>query len=174
MATGRIILPIGAATPPDNSTTNLPAAIRRVKSSATAPSPHFIEAQFADAAINGLHWSFPMPGDYASAPVLKAQLKSSVAGNNVRLDARIAAYTPDTDTTSLNAKALAAANLLTAAIPATTAERVTDADIALANADSLAALDFVVIFFSRLGADAADTNTGVLKLVGLTLEYTTT
>jgi hypothetical protein len=41
MATGSILLPIGAVVLPDGSTSNLGPAMQRVKSSATAPAPIF-------------------------------------------------------------------------------------------------------------------------------------
>ena len=69
MATGTILLPIGAAILPDGSASNAAPAVQRVKSSASAPTPYFLQLAFDATTEEQCMWSFRMPADYASAPV---------------------------------------------------------------------------------------------------------
>ncbi|TYB50229.1 hypothetical protein FXF51_56735 [Nonomuraea sp. PA05] len=175
MATGTIILPIGAADLPDGSASNAAPDIRKVKSSASAPSPYFKHALFDAATKEQLMWSFRMPEDYASTPVLKVQFKmASAVTGNVVIEGRLAATTPG-DATDQDAKAFAAANTSSAtAVPATTAGKIGEISLALANADSLAAGDFVVVYFARDAANASDSAAGDMEVVSVALTYTTT
>src|SRR5687768_9306033 len=71
MATGTIQLPVGGAILPDGSASNAAPGLLRVKSSAAAPSPYFWQLNFDASTEEQCYWSFRMPADYASAPVLK-------------------------------------------------------------------------------------------------------
>lgn len=175
MATGTVVLPIGAGMPPDGSATNLAPAIQRVKSSASAPAPYFLQAAMDAAQEEHLIWSFRMPADYASGPVVKIQFKmASATTGNVVMNSRIAAITPG-DATDADAKAWATVNASAAtAVPATTAGKVGEISITMTNADSLAAGDFVALSVSRDGASGSDTATGDLELIAVALTYTTT
>ncbi|MFB4285712.1 hypothetical protein ACBJ59_61370 [Nonomuraea sp. MTCD27] len=175
MSTGTILLPIGAADLPDGSASNLAADIKKVKSSAAAPTPYFKHALFDASNREQLMWSFRMPADYASAPVMRVQFKmASAITGNVVIEARIAATSPG-DSTDLDAKAFAAANTSAAtAVPTTTAGKLGEISLALANADSLAAGDFVTVYFARDAAHASDTATGDMEVVAVALTYTTT
>lgn len=162
-----------SATFPDGTASNLSPQLARVKSSAAAPSPYFYQLNFDAGQTEQAMWQFVVPSNYASAPVLSLQYKmASATSGNVRLDARIGAVTPG-DATDLDAKAFAAANLLTDAVPGT-AGHVKQADVPLANADSLAAGDLALVYLARLGGDGADTATGDLELVAAFLSYTAT
>lgn len=174
MAINSILLPIGAATLPDGSASNAAPAIQRVKSSAAAPTPHILEAAFDGATSEMLSWAFRMPSDYVSGPVLKVQFKPNGAtpSGNAVFDGRLAAYTPATDTTSLHAKAFAAANNSGAVSVGTVQYALREASITLTNADSLAANDFVILHLARLPADANDTYAADVGVVAVTLEYT--
>jgi hypothetical protein len=175
MATGTIILPIGAADLPDGSASNAAPDIRKVKSSASAPSPYFKHALFDASTKEQLYWSFRMPADYASGPVLKVQFKmASAVTGNVIVEGRLAAITPG-DATDADAKAFAAANTSSAtAVPATTAGKVGEISLTLTNADSLAAGDFVVAYLARDAANGSDTAAGDMEVVAVALTYTTT
>lgn len=173
MATGSVLLPIGAGRLPDGSASNLAPAITAVKSTATAPSPYFLQAAYDAAQTEQMMWSLRMPANYASGPSLKVQWKSTVTTGDVRWEGRLAAYTPGTDSTSVNAKAFAAANNATTTTGATTAQRVVETSITLTNDDSLAAGDFVVVYLARLGADGADTMAADALVVAVSLDYTT-
>lgn len=174
MATGNVILPIGAARPPDGTTSNLAPAITAVKGSATAPTPYFMQAGFDASQTEQLMWTFPVPANYASGPELHVQWKAAATSGNVRWEGRLAAYTPGTDSTDFAAKAFAAANNVTTAAGATTGGRLVESVITLTNADSVAANDTVVVYLARLGGDAADTMTGDAQAVSVTFQYTTT
>lgn len=176
MATGTILLPIGGAIPPDASASNAAPAIVRVKSSASAPSAHFLQANFDPATDEMLWWSFRMPSDYASAPVLKVLFKLSSDTNtahNVRFEGRLAAVTSG-DSTDVDAKALATTNSAGTTIPGT-AGYLKELSITLTNDDSLAAGDFAIVYLRRdadgtTGTD--DSTTGDCEVVAVSLEYT--
>jgi len=173
MATGSILLGIGAAILPDGSASNLAPAIQRVKSSAGAPSPYFLQAAFDAGQTEQMMWSFRMPADFSSSPVLKVQYKMvSATANDVAVEARIAAVS-DGDAQDVDAKAFGSANAATKTVPGT-AGHIDEISITLTNADSLAAGDFVVVYFARTGAAGGDTATGDMEVIAVSLEYTTT
>ncbi len=172
MATGSILLPIGAAVLPDGSASNAAPAIQRVKSSATAPAPYFLQAAFDASTEEQVMWSFRMPADYASAPVLRVQYKmTSATTGGVAFEARIAAVS-DGDSQDVDAKAFGSANVGTATVPGT-AGFLDEVTVTMTNADSVAAGDFVVVYLNRDPAHASDTATGDAEVVGVALLYTT-
>lgn len=174
MATGTIVLPAGAAAPGDGSASNAGPAIQRVKSSASAPSLMFLQLAFDASAKEMCYWSFRMPADYASGPVLKVQYKmTSATSGGVAFTANIAAVTPG-DSTDVDAKALAADNTATDATVPGTAGFLDEVSITLTNADSLAAGDLVIVRLAREVANAADTATGDCEVAGVSFEYVTT
>lgn len=173
MATGSIPLAIGAATLPDGSASNALPAIQRVKSSAAAPTPYLMQFAFDAATREQVMWSLRMPSDYGSAPVLKVQCKTSATSGNTVFEGRIAAVTP-ADAIDVNTKAFAAANASTATAVPASARRLFEISIALTNADSLAAGDFVVVYLARAAEAAGDTVDATdIEVVAVTLEYTT-
>lgn len=173
MATGSVLLTPQSAVLPDGSTDNLAPALQRVKSSASAPSPYFYQLVFDAAQTEQCMWSFRMPADYSSAPVLKVQYKmTSATTAEVVISGRLAAVT-DGDAQDVDAKAFAAANTSAATTVPGTAGHLDEISLTLTNADSLAAGDFVVAYLARLGADAGDDATGDMEVVAVTLQYTT-
>lgn len=175
MATGTLILPIGAAQLPDGTASNLFPGITRVKSSGTAPGVYFLQANFDAASLEWLTWSFRMPSDYLSDPTLKVQYKmASATTGNLIVVGRVAAITPGTDTTDADAKTFAAANTSAAtAVPGSPAGRVGEISLALTTDDSLAAEDWVCVYLARDGASGSDTAAGDMEVIACTLEYTT-
>lgn len=172
MATGSILCSIASAILPDGSATNLAPAIQRVKSSGTAPAPYFLQAAFDAAALEWCCWSLRMPATYASAPVAKLQYKmASATSGNVILVASLAAVS-DGDSTDVDAKVFATVNTSSATAVPGTAGYLDEVSLSLANADSVAAGDFVVLRVGRDGASGSDTATGDLELIAVTLEFT--
>jgi hypothetical protein len=174
MATGSILLSTVAATMPDGSASNAAPAAQRVKSSAAAPSLHFIQLAFDAATSEMCYWTFRMPADYASASVLKVQYKmASATSGNVIIAARIAAIS-DGDATDTDAKALGTVNTSGATAVPGTAGHIDEISLTMTNADSLAAGDWVTVQFERDADNASDTATGDMELIAASLEYTTT
>lgn len=174
MATGTIILPITAAITGDGTSGNEGPALQRVKSSASAPSPTWLQAVFDASTTERIMWALRMPADYVDSPELKVQFKmASATSGNVMFGGRVAAYTPTSDSSDADAKAFAAVNTATTAVPGTTAGRIAEASISLTTADSLAANDWAVIYLSREAANGSDTATGDCEVVAVTLEYQT-
>lgn len=178
MATNQIVLPIGGATPPDDSTNNKAPAIQTVKSSATSSStngaPFFDQALFDASTDEMLYWSFRLPGDYASGPLLIAQYKmASATTGSVRFEGRVAAITPG-DATDADAKALATTNSAGDTVPGT-AGFIKEVSITLTNADSLAAGDWVIVTLRRDadGTTGTDDATGDSEVISVSMVYTT-
>jgi hypothetical protein len=179
MATGYLPLPVGAAILPDGSTNNAAPALQRVKSSDTASStntpPYFLQLAYDASVDESAMWAFQMPGDYASAPVLRVKYKmASATSGSVRFEGRLAAIS-DGDATDADAKAFAATNSVGDTVPATTAGKIGEYTIPLTNADNLAAHDFVIVQLRRDadGTTGTDDAAGDCEVVAVTLEYTT-
>lgn len=174
MATGYIPLDLGAALLPDASTNNAPCGMVIAKSSAAAPTPIFTQLLFDAGTQEWAYFSFQMPGDYASAPVLNIIYKmASATSGNLILAATIAAQTGG-DSADVDAIAADTVNTSSAITVPGTAGYIDTETLALTNADSLAAGDFVVLGFSRDADNGSDTATGDMELIALTLSYTTT
>lgn len=172
MATGSISLTPGSAIMPDGSASNAAPAMQRVKSSASAPTPYFLQLAYDATTEEQVCWALRMPADYASGPVLKVAYKmASATTGGVAFEARLAAVS-DGDATDVDAKAFDAANVGTATVPGT-AGHLDEVSITMTNADSLAAGDFVVVYLCRDPAHASDTATGDAEVVAVALTYTT-
>lgn len=174
MATGTVLLGVGSAVIPDNSASNAAPAMQRTKSSAAAPSPHFLQLAFDATTDEMVYWAFRMPQDYSSSPVMKVQYKmASATTGNVRFEGRLAAVTSG-DAQDVDAKALATTNSNGGAVPAT-AGFLSEVSITLTNADSLAAGDYVIAYLRRDadGTTGTDDATGDCEVVAVALEYTT-
>lgn len=179
MATGYVQLSIGAAILPDGSSNNAAPAIQRVKSSDAASStntaPYFLQAAFDASADESMMWSFMMPGDYASGPVLDVLYKmASATSGSVRFEGRMTAIT-DGDSTDADADAFATTNSAGDSVPGTTAGKIGGFSITLTNADSVAANDWVVVQLRRDadGTTGTDDATGDCEVVACRLSYTT-
>lgn len=172
MATGSILLTPGAAIVPDGSATNAAPAMQRTKSSASAPAPYFMQLAFDASTEEWASWSFRMPADYSSSPVLKVQYKmASATSGDVIWVGQIAAVT-DGDSTDVDAKAFASTNSATVTVPGT-AGYIDEASITMTNADSVAAGDLVIVRIARDADAGGDTATGDAEFVGAALTYTT-
>jgi hypothetical protein len=115
---------------------------------------------------------FRMPGNYASSPVLKLQYSmASATSGNVVLGAEVMAVTPG-DAANINTDSFDIINTATSTVPATTGH-MKEVSITLANADDVAAGDYVVIRIRRDADSASDTAVGDLELWTIMLEYTT-
>lgn len=173
MATGTILLPVLAAVLPDGSASNAAPAVVVQKGSASAPTPYLAKLLFDASTVEQCMWSFRMPADYASAPVLKVQYAmASATANEVVLEARLAAVT-DGDSQDVDAKAFGSANTSATTTVPGTAGHLDEISITLTNADSLAAGDFAVVYLQRDADNAADDATGDMEVLAVSLQYTT-
>lgn len=172
MTTGTIILPIAGATLPDGSASNSPAQFQRTKSSAAAPVYHFVELLFDPTTEESCYFTFRMPTDYSSSPVLKLGWKANTTSNAVVWGCQIGAITPgDADTP--NEHALATTNTQATNCNTTEARRLVETSITLTNADSVVAGDMVNLRIYRVAGDGSDTATVDAELCEASLEYTT-
>lgn len=172
MATGSILLSPAAAILPDGSASNAAPALQRVKSSAGAPTPYLFQLAFDASTEEQCMWSFRMPADYLSAPVLKVHYKmASATSGNVIIESRVAAVS-DGDAQDVDAKGFGTANTSSATAVPGTAGHLDEISLTLTNADSVAAGDFVVLYLNRDAANGSDTATGDMEIVAATLQYT--
>ena len=172
MATGTILLPIGSALLPDGTTDNAAPGIVAVKSSASAPTPYFLQALFDASTEEMLFWSFRMPANYSSAPVLKLLWKmASATSGNVVMEAHLMAVTPG-DSQDVDADGFATVNTSSATSVPGTAGHLKEISLTLSNADSVAAGDLVVLRVARDAGSGSDTASGDLERVAAALEYT--
>jgi hypothetical protein len=168
-----VILTPGSATLPDGTTNNAAPAMQRVKSSATAPGIYALQLAFDASTEEWVTWSFRMPDDYASGPVLKVLWKAtSATSGGVVWDGRVSA-TSSGDSQDVDAQDFDSANTATGTAPGT-AGYLLETSITLTNADSVAAGDFVVIRLARAAANGSDTATGDAEMMMAALSYTTT
>lgn len=130
---------------------------------------------FDAATPEYVHVQFVMPGDYASAPVVRAKFgMASATSGNIVLEAMLMAVTPG-DSAAIDTGSLDTTNTSGAVAVPGTAGHMKDGTITMTNADSVAAGDWCSLKFGRDADDGTnDTATGDLELYGLTLEYTTT
>jgi hypothetical protein len=173
MATGYIPINVLGHTPPDGSTSNAAPQIERVKSSASAPSLHFNRLLFDASTDEHAYFQIPIPGNYASSPVLKIKWQANATTGNVVWGARLAAITAgDTDTPQ--EKALATAQTTTTSVNTTEANREVETSITITNTDSVAAGDSAYLLIYRDADNASDTCSVDAAMLGAVLEYVTT
>ncbi len=163
---------VGEAWLPDGSASNLAPVLVQQKSSAAAQTPYWPEAQFSHGSLQQCGWQRSLPLDYSANPNLLCAFKMTTnAAANVRLEARIAKYTPGTDVTNYGAVAFAAANDVTVAVHTAAVGAVGLATIPLTVNGGMVGGDVINIYFARLGSDGADTSLGVLQAIMFWLRY---
>jgi hypothetical protein len=173
MATGSILLTPQSAILPDGSTDNAAPALQRAKSSAAAPTPYLYQLVFDATTDEMCMWSFRMPADYASAPVLKVQYKmASATTAEVIIEAHVAAVS-DGDAQDVDANGFGTVNTSAATTVPGTAGHLDEISLSLTNNDSLAAGDFTIVRLARDANNAGDDAAGDMEVVAVTLEYTT-
>lgn len=161
MATGTIILPL----PGKFDDTNPPGIIY------TNNAPKVL---FDASTSETMYWTFRMPANYASAPLLKLQYAmASATSGAVEFECSIMAVS-DGDTSNIDTDSYDTVNTQTATVPGT-AGYLDELSITLNNDDSLAANDYVRIKLTRDADDATnDTAAGDCEVLAVTMEYTTT
>lgn len=129
---------------------------------------------FDDTTPEAMYWQFRMPQNYASAPVFKLQYSmASATADDVDFEVSVMAVT-DGDSQDLDAESYDTVNSGNKTVPGT-AGYLDEISIALSNADSLAAGDYVRIKMERDADDATnDDATGDCEVWATSLEYTTT
>lgn len=162
MATGTVILPIlgcrfSSSSPPGLAFTN--------------DRPKLL---FDDTTDEIVFWTFRMPVNYASAPVLKAFF--SMAGANtddeIVFDCLVMAVS-DGDAVDMDADSYDAANAATKTVP-DLAGRPDEVSVTLTNEDGVAAGDFVALQVFRDADNVADDAAGDMEVWVVSLQYTTT
>lgn len=160
MATGTIVLPILGFNLDD---TNPPA----VQFSNNRP-----KLVFDSATDEIIYIAFRMPSDYASAPVLKAQYSmASAITLEVIIGCEVMAVS-DGDAQDLDADSYDTVNTSAATTVPGTVGYMDGISLALTNADSLAAGDYVALKIRRDADNAGDDAAGDMEVWAISLEYT--
>ena len=130
--------------------------------------------KFDDTTPEAAHFGGVVPDNYASDPVLTVYYSMASANTTDKLDleASVMAVTPD-DAADIDTLSFDTANAANEVVP-DTAGYMSELDIALANADSMAAGDLLLIKVERDADDATDdTATGDAEVRAVVLRYTT-
>lgn len=172
MATGTVILPIAAATPPDGSASNAAPALQRVQGTEANPKKHFLVAAFDASTDEHLWWSFDMPADYASGGAVELKWYANATSNSAVWGVRLGAVTAGDADTPIE-HALAAASTTTTATNTTEANRLNSTSITIANLDSAAAGDSIDLLIYRDADNGSDTLTVDAMLKNAKFTYTT-
>lgn len=171
MATGTIILSVGAAVPPDGTSGNAAPALQVFQGTETNPKKHGLRAAFDAATDEHLWWAFQVPDNYASGGTVRLLWAANATSGDVVWAARIGAITPgDADTYLEHAQA--AATTATTAVNATEARRVVETTIS-PSVDSMAADDLVFLLVYRDADNGSDTCSVDAELLMVAFEYTT-
>jgi len=161
MPTGTIILPVLGATMDETA----PPGV--------AWSNNIPKLLFDSAAPEICYWSFRMPADYSSAPVIKCQYSmASAVALGVIIGVEVMAVS-DGDSQDLDAESYDTINDSTNLTVPGTAGYLDEISLALSNADSVAAGDHVRIKFRRDTGHVDDDAAGDMEVWAVSLEYTT-
>ena len=127
------------------------------------------------AAIEAVQWTFRLPSTYASGlklNILWAASSSTTISHTVQWSAFVMALTPDVDG-AVDTDSYDSENVVSDDVLGTTAKRIQIATVVCANADSVAAGDYVSIRMLRDYSDAADDLAEDAWVVAVELEWTT-
>ena len=165
MTTVAMPLPILGGYPPDDSAGSAAAQLQMtVTSDATDPQARWPELLFDKDADEHWYWGFVMPSNYASDAVLRAYWTSNSTAGNVTFGSVLLAQTAG-DAVSIRADNFAATDLNVAGdVSPGVAYYPLYCDIALTNADSVAAGDRVVLALYRDVSDSDDLAVGAIVL----------
>lgn len=165
MATVTVPLNIDAALPVPSVT--MPQ-YKQAGTNITVPS-----YSFDAAGTEGIQFVIPYLVSYSSGniTVLLRWYGDSATSGDVVWGAAIAAITPETDSTDVEADSWATENTVTDSHLGTTAQRLMTASITVSNLDSVAAGDVVFLRIQRLGGNGSDTMSGDAQLAGLAIQY---
>ena len=123
---------------------------------------------FDPDAVEEVRYRGVVPDNYASGPVLTVYYSMQAAtSGTVGYNAYVMAVTPD-DAADIDTDSFDSANAASETVPGT-AGYMSELDITLTNADSMAAGDVAMI---KLQRNVADTASGDAKLRGVVLRYT--
>ncbi len=173
MATGSILLLVGAAVPSDGSASNAaPQPVTKIGTEAN-PKKRYLTYAFDAGTDEMMTFSFQMPQEYASGGTLRIKWTTSVTTSTAVIwAAKVSAVTAgDADTRAEHASSTAAT--VSSNTNTTEAGREAEATITL-NMDSAAAGDMIDIVFYRDADNGSDSLAVDASLEGLNFEFTTT
>ena len=172
MSTGYLELPALAWYPTNGAASNVAATLDFLTSTGAAnPKARWARWAFDKDTDEHVACSFVMPGDYASAPVLKVKWYSArTSAETVQWGCKVLAITPGA-AEDVPTKNYASTNVATATTCPANTNDLAETTITLTNADSVAAGDLVTLILYRdvSGDDAA----GDAYMLGCEFQYTT-
>ena len=167
----RLSLPPSAGYPPDDSSGSAAAQLQmKITSDVTDPQVRWPELLFDATTEEHWYWSFAMPSNYGSAPIVDVYYKAtSATTGTAAFNAKIMAITPD-DAADMDIDEFAAEQTAGSEAVPGTAGIMSTISVTLSNADSVAANDFVVLAVFRDVSE--DGVTGDLEVPMVVLRYT--
>jgi len=171
MTTHSFTLPISACTLTNDAANNAAAQLQLKTSSGGTLHPAWIEALFDASTDEHIMFTFLMPSNYASNPIVDVYYKcASATENDVCFAAAVAAVTPG-DAVDVDAKAFDTPNANTDTVAGTAGhEKVVS--ITLTDNDSLAANDNITLVVFR--DVSGDSVAGDVEVRLVVLRYTST
>lgn len=144
------------------------------KGTNTAPARFALVASFDPSTQQHLWWTRTVPANYASGGTVRLLWGGNATTGAVVWGASVGVQASN-NADSYLAHAQATAVTATTTIPATTARRVIETQIALgANLDSMAAGAVMYLVVYRVAANGSDTLTVDAELISAAFDYTTT
>lgn len=167
----RLSLPPSAGYPPDDSSGSAAAQLQmKITSDTTDPQVRWPELLFDTTTEEHWYWSFAMPDNYGSAPVVDVYYKAtSATSGTAAFNCKLMAVTP-ADASDCDGDEFAVEQTAASETVPGTAGYLSLLSITVANADSVAANDWVVLgVFRDVSADNAS---GDLEVPMVVLRYT--
>ena len=167
----RLSLPPSAGYPPDDSSGSAAAQLQmKITGDVTDPQVRWPELLFDATTEEHWYWSFAMPSNYGSAPIIDVYYKAtSATTGTAAFNAKIMAITPD-DAADMDVDEFAAEQTAGSEAVPGTAGIMSTISVTLSNADSVAANDLVVLAVFRDVSE--DGVTGDLEVPMVVLRYT--
>ena len=171
MATKKISLEAGAWGPSNDATNFASAQLQVKQSSATVPSPRWLEWLFDATTDEFIVTQFVLPSTYVDSPSLDVFYKlatTPAAATTMAWEVRIFANTPGSDTADMDADSLEAVNPATGTT-STANGFLSVISVPLTNANSMAAGDIIVMSLNR--DVSVDDTSGDVEFVGAHLKF---
>ena len=171
MPTVSLSFPASVWAPPDDTTSWNSAQLQIKQSSASVPSPRWVEWLFDDTTDEHIVTTLFIPGDFVSVPSLYVYYKmASATSSSVRWAAQIHALTHN-DSVDLDADAFATEAAASGVVPATAGHIRVTRILFLTNDDGIAAQDYVTLVLRRDPDHADDGASGDAEFIGADFRY---
>jgi len=129
---------------------------------------------FDQTTSETVYFQFPAVNYGAGNLTVTVQWYSSATSGGVVWGGSVAAITPNTDTTSIEAKAFATENVSASDTVSTSSKALNETSFTISNLDSISSTDWCVLRLARKVADAGDTMAADALVVQVGIDYSDT